>query len=197
MPRHKEFDPETCLDRVMHLFWQQGYQNTSMSDLVVHSGVQRYGLYETFGGKQELFQRALDWYLNTIISERLAMLERKKPEPALAEVEQFFGQFIEHLERPSSSLGCLICNTSLEISSQNEAVVSKIQQYFKRLRQGFARALKNAMQNGEIAQSTDIPQITEFLVGSVLGLTTYARSPASRKDVQAYVKGIIAMLKHL
>jgi len=197
MPRYKEFDPETCLDQVMRLFWQKGYQDTSMADLVQHSGVQRYGLYETFGGKQSLFQHALDWYLNTVISQRLAMLERKQPDPSLMEIKQFFGQFIEHLEHPSSSLGCLICNTAVEVASHDETVVSKVQQYFDRLRWGFARALRTARQNGEIAESTDIAQVTEFLVGSVLGLTTYARSPAPRKDVQTYVRGILAMLEHL
>ncbi|YAF94572.1 MAG: TetR/AcrR family transcriptional regulator [Nodularia sp. CChRGM 3473] len=197
MPRHKEFDPETCLDQVMCLFWQKGYQDTSMADLVEHSGVQRYSLYKTFGGKQELFQRALDWYLSTVIAQHLAMLERNKPEPSLMEIKQFFEQFIEHLDHSSSSLSCLICNTAVEVPSHDKTVVSKVQQYFERLRRSFARALNRARQNGEIAENTDIPQVTEFLVGSVLGLTTYARSPAPRKNVQAYVRGIIKMLEYL
>ncbi|MBE9049652.1 TetR/AcrR family transcriptional regulator [Nostocales cyanobacterium LEGE 11386] len=197
MPRHKEFDPETCLDQVMHLFWQKGYQDTSMADLVQHSGVQRYGLYETFGGKQQLFQLALNWYLNTVIAQRLAMFERNQPEPSLTEIKQFFGQFIADLDHPSSFLGCLMCNTAVEVASHDETVVSMVQQYFERLRRGFARALNRARQNGEIAENTDIPQVTEFLVGSVLGLTTYARSPAPRKDVQTYVRGILTMLERL
>jgi TetR/AcrR family transcriptional regulator, transcriptional repressor for nem operon len=197
MPRHKEFDPENCLDRVMHLFWEKGYQNTSMDDLVQRSGVQRYGLYETFGGKQELFQRSLDWYLSTIISQRLAMFEGNGSEPSLAAIEQFFEQFIDDLDDPSSSLGCLICNTAIEVASHNEIVISRVQQYLERLRRAFARALKRAKQNGEVAESTDLAQMTEFLVGSVLGLTTYARSPVPREDVKAYIRGILVMLKQL
>jgi TetR/AcrR family transcriptional regulator, transcriptional repressor for nem operon len=197
MPRHKEFDPENCLDRVMYLFWEKGYQDTSMSDLVQYSGVQRYGLYETFGGKQELFQRALDWYLSTVISQRLAMLEQTESKPSLTQIEQFFEQFIEYLDLPTSSLGCLICNTAIEVASHDEIVISRVQQYLERLRQAFLRALKGAKQNGEIAESTNVTQMTEFLVGSVLGLTTYARSPAPRDDVKAYVRGVLVMLKQL
>jgi TetR/AcrR family transcriptional regulator, transcriptional repressor for nem operon len=197
MPRYKEFNPEACLEQVMHLFWRKGYQDTSMADLVQHSGVQRYGLYETFGGKQELFQRSLDLYLSTIISQRFVLFERKKPEPSLEEIEQFFGQFIDLLEYPDSSFGCLICNTAVEVASHDETVASIVQQYFDRLRRGFVRALRKARQDGEIANSTDISQVTEFLIGSVLGIVTYARSPAPRKDVQTYVRGILAILKHL
>jgi TetR/AcrR family transcriptional regulator, transcriptional repressor for nem operon len=197
MPRHKEFDPKNCLEQVMHLFWQKGYQDTSMADLVQQSGVQRYSLYETFGGKQELFQRSLALYLNTVISQRFVLFEKKKPEPSMAEIKQFFGQFIELLNHPASSYGCLIINTAVEVESHDESVESIVQQYFDRLRQGFDRALRNAKQNGEIAVSTDIYQVTEFLVGSVLGLTTYARLPVPRKDVQAFVRGVLATLEHL
>jgi TetR/AcrR family transcriptional regulator, transcriptional repressor for nem operon len=197
MPRNKEFDPEACLEQVMHLFWRKGYQETSMADLVRHSGVQRYGLYETFGGKQELFQRSLALYLSTVISQRFILFERKKPEPSMVEIEQFFRQFIELLDQPSSSFGCLIINTAVEVESHDEAVVSIVQQYFDRLRRGFERALKNAKQNDEIATSTNISQVAEFLIGSVLGLTTYARLPVPRKDVQTFIRGVLATLEHL
>ncbi len=197
MARYKEFDPEACLEHVMRLFWQKGYQETSMADLVRHSGVQRYGLYETFGGKQELFRRSLDLYLSTIIAQRFVLFERKKPEPSLVEIKQFFRQFIELLNHPSSFFGCLIINTAVEVESHDEAVVSIVQQYFDRLRRGFKRALKNAKQNDEIAASTDISQVTEFLVGSVLGLTTYARLRVPRQDVQTFIRGVLTTLEHL
>ena len=48
MARHKEFDPNTALMKATHLFWQKGYAATSIDDLVVATGVQRYGLYTTF-----------------------------------------------------------------------------------------------------------------------------------------------------
>jgi TetR/AcrR family transcriptional regulator, transcriptional repressor for nem operon len=197
MPRYKEFDPEACLEQVMRLFWQKGYQETSMADLVRHSGVQRYGLYETFGGKQELFQRSLDLYLSTIIAQHFVLFEEEKVEPSLVAIKQFFRQFVELLDHPSSSFGCLIINTAVEVESHDEAVASIVQQYFNRLRRGFERALKSAKQNGEIAASSDISQVTDFLIGSVLGLTTYARLPVPRKDVQTFIRGVLATLDRL
>jgi TetR/AcrR family transcriptional regulator, transcriptional repressor for nem operon len=115
----------------------------------------------------------------------------------MAEIKQFFGQFIELLNHPASYSGCLIINTAVEVKSHDESVEFIVQQYFDRLRQGFDRALRNAKQNGEIAVSTNISQVTEFLVGSVLGLTTYARLPVPRKDVQSFVRGVLATLEHL
>jgi TetR/AcrR family transcriptional regulator, transcriptional repressor for nem operon len=194
MPRYKEFNPKVCLDRIMHLFWQKGYLDTSITDLVEHSGVQRYSLYATFGGKQELFQRALDLYQDTVVSQRLAMFEKKNSHSSLEEIKQFFEQFIELLDYPSHFSGCLMCITAVEVASHDETVTTKIQQYFDRFRQVFTQALKRAKQNGEISNDTDIEQMTEFLVGSVLGLTVYARSPAPRKNVKNYIEGVIKIL---
>ncbi|MEN9521603.1 MAG: HTH-type transcriptional repressor ComR [Cyanobacteriota bacterium] len=197
MPRNKEFDPEICLDKLMYLFWQKGYLDTSIADLVEYSGVQRYGLYETFGGKQEIFQRVLERYQDTVVSQRLVMLEKRNSSPSLSEIKQFFEQFIQLLDDPSGSSGCLMCNTAVELGCHSEEVTAKILQYFDRFRQGFARSLERAKQNGEISKHTDIEQMVEFLVGSLVGMTAYARSPVPKIHVHNYIKGIIAILHNL
>jgi TetR/AcrR family transcriptional repressor of nem operon len=45
MARPREFEPHEALNRAMHLFWQKGYEDTSMADLVAATGVSRYGFY--------------------------------------------------------------------------------------------------------------------------------------------------------
>ncbi|MDQ0889655.1 AcrR family transcriptional regulator [Paenibacillus sp. V4I9] len=60
MPRPKEFDQEIALDKAMELFWQQGYERTSIQDLVEKTGVHRGSLYDTFGDKNQFFLTCLD-----------------------------------------------------------------------------------------------------------------------------------------
>lgn len=62
MARSKEFDEKEALRRAMELFWQQGYEKTSMQDLVNHMGVHRRSIYDTFGDKHTLFMKALERY---------------------------------------------------------------------------------------------------------------------------------------
>ncbi|WP_246772684.1 TetR/AcrR family transcriptional regulator [Paenibacillus polymyxa] len=68
MSRSKEFDETEVLDKAMQLFWEQGYEKTSMTDLVKHMGIHRRSLYDTFGDKHTLFLMALDRYDNTSVS---------------------------------------------------------------------------------------------------------------------------------
>lgn len=63
MPRVKQFDEQEVLKKAMDLFWKQGYNATSIQDLVDYLGINRASLYDTFGGKKELFDKALDRYI--------------------------------------------------------------------------------------------------------------------------------------
>ena len=62
MPRTKDFDEHEVLDRAVELFWDRGYEATSVADLEKHLGVGRQSLYNTFGDKRELFLRSLSRY---------------------------------------------------------------------------------------------------------------------------------------
>ena len=62
MGRIREFDEEKVLDEAMQLFWEKGYEATSLSDLTSRMGIQRPSIYSAFGGKEELFEAALRKY---------------------------------------------------------------------------------------------------------------------------------------
>lgn len=60
--RPRAFDVDAALDRALEVFWRQGYEGTSLSDLTTAMGVNRPSLYAAFGNKEELFVKALDRY---------------------------------------------------------------------------------------------------------------------------------------
>src|SRR5271170_4685314 len=70
----KQFDSEEVLERAMVVFWRNGYQATSIQDLVEATGVNRGSLYATFGDKRGLFLAVLDHYAEHIASPMMAEL---------------------------------------------------------------------------------------------------------------------------
>jgi AcrR family transcriptional regulator len=46
----------------MRVFWEKGYEGTSLTDLTEAMGINRPSLYSSFGDKEALFRRALALY---------------------------------------------------------------------------------------------------------------------------------------
>ncbi|QYH36721.1 TetR/AcrR family transcriptional regulator [Salinibacterium sp. M195] len=111
--RPRAFDEEAVLNQLTALFWQQGYGNTSMTDIVEASGVHKPSLYRTFGSKEELFATVLRRYL----SERMTMLTQLRAEsgPGIDGIHTFFDKFEEFAGTDEGSLGCLMVMSANEL----------------------------------------------------------------------------------
>src|ERR1051326_3516607 len=77
MARHKEFDREEALQKAMEVFWERGYEATSIQDLVEQMGINRQSLYDTFGDKHALYLAALDHYREVEGGKMFKLLERQ------------------------------------------------------------------------------------------------------------------------
>ncbi|MEZ4687566.1 MAG: TetR/AcrR family transcriptional regulator [Bacteroidia bacterium] len=75
MPRTKAFNEEQVLEKALILFWRQGFQATSMQDLVEHLGINRASMYSSFGSKRDLFEKAFDTYRKRNMNQVKAYLE--------------------------------------------------------------------------------------------------------------------------
>src|SRR6266852_2957089 len=66
MPRARIFDVDQAIDQALQLFWRNGYEGTTVSDLTAALRINRPSLYAAFGSKEELFRRALERYIAAV-----------------------------------------------------------------------------------------------------------------------------------
>ena len=112
MPRPREFDPETALEQAVAVFWEKGYEATSVQDLVDRMGVNRCSIYNTFGDKHELFLKALQHYGNKMRAEGPpAQLARS--DEGLQAIRDYFAAAIDHFVSPDGVHGCFVINTAV------------------------------------------------------------------------------------
>ena len=118
--RPKSYDHEQVLKKAMMQFWQSGYAETSLSNLEAATSLNRYSLYKGFGDKEALFEMALDYYQQHIISRMLAPLIDSPP--SLESLNAYFHELNILLKGRFGKFGCLYQNSQKEGISQNDRV---------------------------------------------------------------------------
>src|SRR5437764_14084970 len=109
--RPRAFDPDTALERAMHVFWAKGYEGASLSDLTRAMRINRPSLYAAFGNKEELFRKVLDRYVNGPLAYFGKALAVPK---ARDRFEQIFLGAARIAGDPRFPSGCLIAQCALE-----------------------------------------------------------------------------------
>lgn len=171
MARTKEFDPDTALQRALELFWERGYEATSMTDLVAHLGIARASIYATFGGKQELFARALRRY-REIVDPRV-MAELSQPGPVLPAVRALVERFVAEADR---QLGCLVVNSAVELAARDEGVARLVEASWSHLETTLTSALLRAKAQDELSTTADPRMLARFLLVFLQGVRVLART---------------------
>ena len=118
----KQFDQNEVLDRAMMLFWSQGYEATSIDQLVEATGINRGSLYGTFKDKNGIFLAVIDRYLETVAKSLMVTLSDPNPRQA---IERMFDSIVGRLSDPKFPRGCLIVNTSGNFLTRRSVYVAK------------------------------------------------------------------------
>jgi TetR/AcrR family transcriptional repressor of nem operon len=192
MARVKEFDPAAALEQAMVLFWERGFGETSMEDVVATTGVSRYGLYGTFGNKRELYIAALQRY-----AEHIAYDEHPRlfsPEATRADIEGFMAGVVDRCSGPDGYKGCMICNTAIEVAPHDAAIATAVRDLYDQLAAAFATAIRNSQAEGDIDKNTDAKAIGELLVGVMQGAVVQARTGTSRTRLTEYMNSALKII---
>lgn len=193
MARPRTYDPEAVLDEALKVFWSRGYEQTSIQDLVDATGVQRYGLYESFGDKHALFLSALRRYKEVWVGGILGDLLDE--EASVAEVLAFFERLEVIAPADVAPAGCFLCNSAAELGGHDEDVDRIVCDYMDLLHASFERALRNARERGELSEAIDPESHARYLAGVVLGVSLHKRTPAGEAALRTFVDTALGPLR--
>jgi TetR/AcrR family transcriptional repressor of nem operon len=192
MPRPRSFDEDAVLDQAVQLFWERGYESTSLADLEAHLGLGRQSLYNAFGDKQTLFLKALERYQRGVVEKRFGHLTA--PGAGLDAIRAFFKANVEALTAPGPRRACLIANTILERGSQDADVLLRCNHARAELERGFRRTLAQAKARGELPEGLDVEATATLLVIQSYGLNVLAKTGATAEELQGAVEVLLAGL---
>jgi TetR/AcrR family transcriptional regulator, transcriptional repressor for nem operon len=179
----KRFDKDEVLDRAMRVFWQRGYEATSIDDLLKATGINRGSLYGTFGDKRRLFLAAVDRYMERVGSPLFSDLRRGNPRDA---IRRMFDSIIKRNSDGKSPAGCLITNSAIECRRIGGAINSRIERELKSQENAILGTLRRASAMNLLSHEADPRALARFFLGVVQGLNVVSQAgggPAMLKSM--------------
>lgn len=186
MARPRGFNEHEVLEAASAAFWTKGYEATSTRDLVKSTGLTQPSLYNAFGDKRALYLRALEHYLDHTLRERISRLERSVS-PAQA-ITLFFHEILERTLADPAQRGCMLVNSALETTSDDEAFREIVATEFAEIRGFFQRCMAAASASGEIPAVVSTDAAATHLLATLIGVRVLARVDPQ----QALLVGAIA-----
>ncbi|MDP4096365.1 TetR/AcrR family transcriptional regulator [Paenibacillus sp. P96] len=191
MARSKEFEESVVLEKAMKLFWEQGYEKTSMNDLVEHMGIHRRSLYDTFTDKHTLFLKAIDRFGDWTNARLAAGLKQSE---TAAQAIQFVFDFIINGEEDTPP-GCMFVNSAVELAIRDADVDAKAVEAFARVEQMLAEIVLWGQQNGEFTKQYEATEMAEYLHNALAGLRVMARTSVTKEKLRRIAELTMHSLK--
>ncbi|ONK11660.1 TetR/AcrR family transcriptional regulator [Streptomyces sp. MP131-18] len=183
--RPRSFDREAALLSAMRLFWERGYEATSLTDLTAAMGIKSPSLYAAFGSKEALFREAVALYERTEggITER-ALTGSATARAAVDGVLR--GNAVAYTE-PGNPRGCMIVLAATNCAPENETVRRFLAEDRRRT-QGLLRdRIERGVAEGDVPAGADTAALASFYTTVFHGLSIQARDGAPRAELLGVV----------
>ena len=193
--RPREFDADGSRDIAMQLFWSQGYDATSLSDLLTAMGLSKSSFYQTFESKLSLFELCLERYREILVG---AMSEGLANAPsAMAFINFALVDVANDTNDPLGRRGCLLMNTAAEFAQRDPGIARCVEAGIQATRDVFLEAITVAQAAGDIDSNARTEVLADYLVTIVSGLKTQVKAGASRDQVANIAELSVAALQRM
>jgi TetR/AcrR family transcriptional regulator, transcriptional repressor for nem operon len=191
MARPREFDEGAVLDAAVLCFWKQGYEATSVRDLSAHTGITAASLYNAFGDKRALYQRALDHYIEASIADRIRRCEVLPP---LQAIEEFFAEIVKRSLNDRDRKGCMLVNAVLDVAPRDPAFRKVVAEVLVGIEAFFLACIRAGQAGGTITQSLPAENLAQNLLGVLMGIRVLARVRPERALLEGVTAPALALI---
>jgi AcrR family transcriptional regulator len=189
--RPRCFNLEEALDRSLLLFWEKGFQNTSLDEIAEAVGVKKPSLYAAFGDKEMLFRKVLQRYAAKL-SEPVQALDR------YADIRDAIDAFIDLGIGGGCSQGhprgCLLASAFANSTLLPPNLAKEVTVLINQADQVLGQRLKKAVRDGQLPADFDTKGTAKFLITLMYGISLRIRAGASRADLRRMKRAALRCL---
>ena len=193
--RPRQFDENTVLEAALQAFWEKGFDGTSKRDLMKVTGMSSQSLYNTFGDKRSLYEKALQRYTETRLGAMIDVLEGSGS--PIERLRELIRSWKELAVDDEFRHGCLLCNASVEFGRDDAELTTFVETQMERMRCAYRTTLDHAQAAGEIDKSIDTDAVAAAIVSTGNGMTLMVRLGMPDETIMSAVDGLLGFIERL
>ncbi|MER7811926.1 TetR/AcrR family transcriptional regulator [Streptomyces sp900116325] len=183
MARIREFDTERAVEAAMNAFRRNGYDGTSIQDLVDATGVGRGSLYAAFGSKEGLYLVAMDRYREYYALPLVEVLRDGAPGREL--LRAVLVAAVDEVVRDGSRQACLIVGAAVGRVAHDPQVAAHVQSTTELLEDALYQVIAEAQADGQLSGKRDARDLARYLVVTMHGLRVMGAMNPDRASLMA------------
>jgi AcrR family transcriptional regulator len=182
--RPRGFDADQALDRALEIFWRQGYEGASLSDLTEAMGITKTSMYAAFGNKRDLFDKALARYAEV----DMAYLRAALAAPTARQVaETFLRENVKAVTTPGRPTGCFSVQSGLACAPANAGVSATLARARRTGELAMRDRFRRAIDEGDLDPAHHPHDLARYVMTVSEGLAVHASAGATRHDLDRVV----------
>lgn len=194
MARSRKIEPELTIQATQALFWEHGYARLGTRQIEEETGLTRFTLQTSYGGKKSLFLQAIDAYLDSMDTSFL-------PDAGAGDLEELATWFESRADpafMPGVGChGCLMLNSIIEFHGEDSDLNQRTDRFFSMVRGRFHDLLETARSNGALRPTLDIDAMAEILLGISLSMNVVIRAAGDNAAGQPLATAAAKMIREL
>ena len=193
MPRSETFDREKVVKDAMQIFWEKGYNGTSMQDIVDATGLNRSSIYNSFGSKRSLYLATLDLYEREGHQlHRKVLLKSRNP---LEAIKGMLNNVLIASRADTEGKGCFIMNCKTELGNMDDELNNWLFQNQEESVSLFRDLVSQGQEEGIINTLQDAHTYAYYLYNTFQGLRMTGMLTKDREVLQGILENTMRILK--
>ena len=182
---------DSVLDAALDLFWRKGYKSCSMADVVRKTGVARYGLYQAFRDKDQLYCATLKRYHQRLRNRFIKPSADKRSDYSV--LVQHFDRVLEQLENGNND-GCFAHQAAIERGGKDDEVNQIVNDIFDETKTAYRLMVSNGINDGNI-RPLPIDDLVIYVMGIQRAVIAMTKQNCSLEERQDYVRCALQLLQ--